>query len=87
MRKAMKIKAKLASFAILLGLVGSAGIVAAPAANADANYYQVKRSTLSACQAEYRTALKLLTGSIGAQYPCKWNKYQRAYIGTIVYNY
>ena len=72
----MKIKAKLASCALSLGLLAGAGTVMAPAA-----------STLSACQAEYRTAVKQLTGSIGAQYPCKWNKYQRAFIGTIVYNY
>ncbi|MGO3391821.1 hypothetical protein [Glutamicibacter arilaitensis] len=83
----MKIKAKLASCALSLGLLAGAGTVIAPAANADAYYYQIKRSTLSACQAEYRTAVKQLAGSIGAQYPCKWNKYQRAFIGTIVYNY
>lgn len=83
----MKVKRKLASLALSLGLIGGAGIALAPAANADATNYTIKRSTLSACQTEYRHAVKQLAGQIGAQYPCKWNKYQRAYIGTIVYNY
>ncbi|MBO2988791.1 hypothetical protein [Leucobacter tardus] len=83
----MKITAKFTSFALALGLAGGAGVVLAPAAHADATNYTITRSTLAACQAEYRTAVKQLAGQIGAQYPCEWNTYQRAYIGMIVYNY
>lgn len=83
----MNVKSMIAVSTLALSLLGGASIAMAPAASADATSYQIKRSTLSACQAEFRTAVKQLVGQVGAQYPCQWNKYQQAYIGTIVYNY
>lgn len=83
----MKIRTKLSSFALAVCMMGSVGLALAPAANADAYYYQIQRSTMAACKAEYRTAAKQLAGSIASHESCRWNKYQRAYVGVIVYNY
>ncbi|MET1089521.1 MAG: hypothetical protein ABWY04_20765 [Arthrobacter sp.] len=74
--------------ATVAGISLSAGglILAAPA-HADARTYQVSSTSNAVCSSKLRSAIQAYGAGVTLVTPCKWNTYQRKYIGSFMYHY